>query len=158
MKVQLIVVRGKPEGKVIPLAGPTFKIGRGETCHLRPNSEQVSRELAEFTLQGGAVIVRDLDGTIRFWNQGATELYGWSRDEAVGKSSHALLRTQFPRPLADTNADLLHRGPISPLARRGACHPRHNRRRWRSHRRPRPRSGRPARSRGPRPKGPVGRG
>src|SRR3954470_7114898 len=60
MKVQLIVVRGKPEGKVIPLAGPKFKIGRGETCHLRPNSEQVSREHAEFTLEGGAVIVRDL--------------------------------------------------------------------------------------------------
>jgi len=60
MKVQLVVVRGKPEGKVIPLAGPTFKIGRGETCHLRPNSEQVSREHAEFTLEGGAVIVRDL--------------------------------------------------------------------------------------------------
>ena len=51
MKVQLIVVRGKPEGKVIPLAGPKFKIGRGETCHLRPNSEQVSREHAEFTLE-----------------------------------------------------------------------------------------------------------
>src|SRR4051812_4966477 len=60
MKVQLVVVRGKPEGKVIPLAGPTFKIGRGETCHLRPNSEQVSREHAEFTLEGGTVIVRDL--------------------------------------------------------------------------------------------------
>jgi FHA domain len=60
MKVQLIVVRGKPEGKVIPLAGPKFKIGRGETCHLRPNSEQVSREHAEFTIQSSAVIVRDL--------------------------------------------------------------------------------------------------
>jgi pSer/pThr/pTyr-binding forkhead associated (FHA) protein len=60
MKVQLIVVRGKPEGKVIPLAGPKFKIGRGETCHLRPNSEQVSREHAEFTIESGAVIVRDL--------------------------------------------------------------------------------------------------
>lgn len=60
MKVQLIVVRGKPEGKVIPLAGPKFKIGRGETCHLRPNSEQVSREHAEFTIESNAVIVRDL--------------------------------------------------------------------------------------------------
>ena len=60
MKVQLIVVRGKPEGKVIPLAGTKFKIGRGETCHLRPNSEQVSREHAEFTLESSAVIVRDL--------------------------------------------------------------------------------------------------
>jgi pSer/pThr/pTyr-binding forkhead associated (FHA) protein len=60
MKVQLIVVRGKPEGKVIPLAGPKFKIGRGETCHLRPNSEQVSREHAEFTIESSALIVRDL--------------------------------------------------------------------------------------------------
>jgi pSer/pThr/pTyr-binding forkhead associated (FHA) protein len=60
MKVQLVVVRGKPEGKVIPLVGPSFKIGRGETCHLRPNSEQVSREHAEFTINGGAVVVRDL--------------------------------------------------------------------------------------------------
>jgi predicted component of type VI protein secretion system len=60
MKVQLVVVRGKPEGKVIPLVGTNFKIGRGETCHLRPNSEQVSREHAEFTISGDSVIVRDL--------------------------------------------------------------------------------------------------
>jgi predicted component of type VI protein secretion system len=60
MKVQLVVVRGKPEGKVIPLVGPNFKIGRGETCHLRPNSEQVSREHAEFTIGGDTVSVRDL--------------------------------------------------------------------------------------------------
>ncbi len=60
MKVQLIVVQGKPEGKVIPLAGPTFKIGRGETCHLRPNSELVSREHAEFSIAGDQVTVIDL--------------------------------------------------------------------------------------------------
>lgn len=60
MKVQLIVVQGRPEGKVIPLVGPQFKIGRGETCHLRPNSEQVSREHAEFSITADAVTVRDL--------------------------------------------------------------------------------------------------
>jgi pSer/pThr/pTyr-binding forkhead associated (FHA) protein len=60
MKVQLIVVQGKPEGKTIPLLGPRFKIGRGETCHLRPNSEQVSREHAEFTVDADAVSVSDL--------------------------------------------------------------------------------------------------
>jgi pSer/pThr/pTyr-binding forkhead associated (FHA) protein len=60
MKVQLVVIRGKPEGKVIPLVGPQFKIGRGETCHLRPNSEQVSREHAEFTISGDTISVRDL--------------------------------------------------------------------------------------------------
>jgi hypothetical protein len=60
MKVQLIVVQGKPEGKMIPLMGPSFKIGRGETCHLRPNSEQVSREHAEFSVSADKVTVRDL--------------------------------------------------------------------------------------------------
>jgi len=60
MKVQLIVVQGKPEGKTIPLLGPRFKIGRGETCHLRPNSEQVSREHAEFVVDKESVTVNDL--------------------------------------------------------------------------------------------------
>jgi pSer/pThr/pTyr-binding forkhead associated (FHA) protein len=60
MKVKLIVVQGRPEGKEIPLVGPVFKIGRGETCHLRPNSEQVSREHAEFTLTEDSVSVCDL--------------------------------------------------------------------------------------------------
>jgi len=60
MKAQLVVVQGKPEGKVIPLSGPNFKIGRGESCHLRPNSERVSREHAEFLLMPDGLSVRDL--------------------------------------------------------------------------------------------------
>jgi predicted component of type VI protein secretion system len=60
MKVQLIVVKGKPEGKVIPLTGPSFKVGRGEGCHLRPNSELVSREHTEVILTDDRVSVRDL--------------------------------------------------------------------------------------------------
>lgn len=60
MKVSLIVVQGKPEGKEIPLTIPRFKIGRGETCNLRPNSEQVSREHAEFRLLADKVLLSDL--------------------------------------------------------------------------------------------------
>ncbi len=74
MKVSLIVVQGKPEGKVIPLAGPNFKIGRGEGCHLRPNNEQVSREHTEIVVRDGRVFVRDLgsrNGT--FLNNGRIE-------------------------------------------------------------------------------------
>jgi pSer/pThr/pTyr-binding forkhead associated (FHA) protein len=57
---QLIVVEGKHQGKTIALRGPVFRIGRGETCHLRPNSAQVSREHAEFVVSGDTVSVRDL--------------------------------------------------------------------------------------------------
>ena len=67
MKVQLVVVQGRPVGKIIPLNIPVFRIGRGETCHLRPNSEQISREHAEIAVQPDRVTVRDLgsrNGTI----------------------------------------------------------------------------------------------
>ena len=60
MKVQLIVVQGKPEGKIIPLAGPVFRIGRGEKCQLRPTSEQVSREHAEFKIGPDQLSITDL--------------------------------------------------------------------------------------------------
>src|SRR6202008_4996814 len=31
-----------------------------------------------------AIMVRDMDGTIRFWNSGAEALYGWPRQEVLG--------------------------------------------------------------------------
>ena len=56
-----------------------------------------------------AVIVRDMNDVIRFWNRGAEFLYGWPRDEAVGKVLYELLRTEFPAPLADIKTALRHR-------------------------------------------------
>lgn len=55
-------------------------------------------------------IVRDLDGTIRFWSTGAERLYGWPRHEAVGKRSHDLLATRLPQPLDTVQAALLANG------------------------------------------------
>ncbi len=37
-----------------------------------------------------AVICKDLDGTITFWNDGAEHLYGWTAEEAVGASVRML--------------------------------------------------------------------
>ena len=41
-----------------------------------------------------AVLMWDLGGTIRYWNRGAEELYGYKRSEAIGQVSHALLKTE----------------------------------------------------------------
>jgi two-component system CheB/CheR fusion protein len=43
-----------------------------------------------------AVLLRDLDNHIRFWNQSARKLYGYSAEEVFGKESHDLLKTRFP--------------------------------------------------------------
>ncbi len=40
-----------------------------------------------------AIIVRDLDSVIQFWNKGAERLYGWTEKEAIGKSTMQLLHT-----------------------------------------------------------------
>ncbi len=54
-----------------------------------------------------AFIIRDETGTILFWNQGATTLYGWTEAEAIGKQISTLLRTQFPR-LQEEIEEILH--------------------------------------------------
>lgn len=60
----------------------------------RKHMEEALRERAELLeLASEAIMVRDSAGTIHFWNAGAETLYGWSRDEAVGRNAHALLGT-----------------------------------------------------------------
>jgi PAS domain S-box-containing protein len=38
-----------------------------------------------------AIMVRNLDRTIRFWNKGAERLYGWTAEEVLGKSMAELM-------------------------------------------------------------------
>jgi PAS domain S-box-containing protein len=41
-----------------------------------------------------AVIVQDAAGGVRIWNAAAERLYGWNRDEAVGRNLNLLLQTR----------------------------------------------------------------
>jgi PAS domain S-box-containing protein len=56
------------------------------------------------------IFVRDMNDCITYWNRGAEELYGWQRDEAIGKVSHQLMATVFPTPLEGIMAELLRVG------------------------------------------------
>ena len=71
------------------------------------------RRLAARTLDllRDAVLVRGVgDGLIRYWNAGAEALYGWTKDEAVGEPADRLLRTVFPMPKAEIEAQVLASG------------------------------------------------
>jgi PAS domain S-box-containing protein len=57
-----------------------------------------------------AIILRDMQGAIIFWNQSAEKLFGWTSDEALGKHAPTLLHTQFPQPLEAIEAEVLNAG------------------------------------------------
>jgi len=57
-------------------------------------------------LSSDAIFVRDTADRITYWNKGAWELYGYTREEALGRVTHELLRTEFPEPLESIRQQL----------------------------------------------------
>jgi PAS domain S-box-containing protein len=77
----------------------------------RKQLEDLLRERADLLeLATEAIMVRDLDGILRYWNAGAEALYGWQRDEVIGKSIHELLQTRFPTGFLTVQAELTRTG------------------------------------------------
>src|SRR5579872_2594536 len=62
-QVELKVLEGRQQGKTIHLNVKQFLIGREEDCHLRPNSDLVSRHHCVFTVDDFTVRLRDLGST-----------------------------------------------------------------------------------------------
>ena len=56
-----------------------------------------------------AILVRDLNGKILYWNQGAERIYGWTREEAVGQTSGDLLFLD-PKKFREQNRTILGTG------------------------------------------------
>ncbi|MEI9898122.1 MAG: ATP-binding protein [Chthoniobacter sp.] len=80
--------------------------------HIAGELADKARQLAEkarlLDLTQDAIIVRGVEGEVRYWNRGAEKLYGWSPEEALGQVSHVLLKTEFPMPVGQM-LDELHR-------------------------------------------------
>jgi predicted component of type VI protein secretion system len=59
MDVKLVVMSGKRPGQEVSVVGPKFFIGRASDCHLRPQSELVSRHHCVILVEEGLAAVRD---------------------------------------------------------------------------------------------------
>src|SRR5262249_20242482 len=69
---------------------------------MRKRMERVLRQKADLLeLASEAILVRDMEGRVQFWNSGAEALYGWRRGEVMGKDAHYVLQTVFPVPQED---------------------------------------------------------
>jgi predicted component of type VI protein secretion system len=60
MNVKLLVVHGRPQGKCLLFPRGEFVFGRGAECHIRPNSDWVSRQHCLLRVTGEALYIRDL--------------------------------------------------------------------------------------------------
>jgi PAS domain S-box-containing protein len=66
------------------------RIGRVE------KTQRAQAQLLELTHD--IIIVRDKNDVITYWNQAAETLYGWTKEEAIGKFIDQLLNSVFPLP------------------------------------------------------------
>jgi PAS domain S-box-containing protein len=58
----------------------------------------------------GHFLIRDDRDRITFWSDGCARLYGFTAEQAVGRVSHELLRTEFPQPADSIRARLRETG------------------------------------------------
>ena len=64
---------------------------RSDITERKRAEEQIREQAALLDQAQDAILVRDLDQRIRFWNKGAENIYGWSAEEVIGKNAQELL-------------------------------------------------------------------
>jgi PAS domain S-box-containing protein len=90
---------------------------------LHEREERLREQATLLDEASDAIILRGLDGAIRFWNRGAERLFGWTRDEAAGRKPEDLFFRGSQPEEAATRAVLAHgmwNGEIEHLTRAGA--------------------------------------
>jgi len=64
---------------------------RSDITERKRAEEQIREQAALLDQAQDAILVRDLDQNILFWNKGAEKIYGWSAAEVIGKNAADIL-------------------------------------------------------------------
>jgi len=87
-----------------------FGIGHLRAQHEARRMQEAVREQAELLDKAqDAIVVRDLDHRITYWNKSAERLYGWSAAEAIGRPLQELLSLE-PAVYAEATAQVMAQG------------------------------------------------
>lgn len=63
---------------------------------LKTQATQLQEQAELLDIADDAIIVLNMENRIVFWNHGAEDLYGWTKEEVRGRIAHELLKTDFP--------------------------------------------------------------
>jgi hypothetical protein len=80
---------------------------QAEIAHRRFVEETLRKQANLLDLAHDAIIVRDMNDVVTYWNAGAEEIYGWKREEAVGKITSQLLHSMYSTSLDVLKAEVV---------------------------------------------------
>ena len=83
---------------------------KSEIDQRKKGEEKIAQQAALLDVTRDAIIVRDLDECIIFWNSGAAHLYGWQSEEVLGKSAAELFFKETPSKFDEAKKVLLEKG------------------------------------------------
>lgn len=97
---------------------------RSDITERKRGEERIQQQAALLDQAQDAILVRDLEQNILFWNKGAEKIYGWTAEEAVGKNVKELLykesSVQFDEAARAVFRDGEWQGEIRQIRRDGA--------------------------------------
>ncbi|MGB9927008.1 MAG: PAS domain-containing protein [Methanosarcina sp.] len=70
-----------------------------DTTGRKQADEEIIKQAQLLNLSYAAILIRDTLDRITYWNKGAEEIYGYSKEEALGCRPYELLKTEFPQSL-----------------------------------------------------------
>jgi PAS domain S-box-containing protein len=77
----------------------------------RKRAEESLRRQADLLDQShDAILTWKIGGGIAYWSRGAETLYGYTREQAIGRSSHDLLHTRSSAPIHEIEAQIARQG------------------------------------------------
>ncbi|MCI0490870.1 MAG: PAS domain S-box protein [Blastocatellia bacterium] len=83
---------------------------RNDITERRRAEERLQEQATLLDHAREAILVRDLEGRVLFWNKGAERIYGWTSDEATGKNIVELLYRERSRQYEEATRSVIDNG------------------------------------------------
>jgi PAS domain S-box-containing protein len=103
-----IMARGRGiydhSGRAVRMVGMLFDIGERKAAE-----QKIKEQAALIDITSDAIIVRDLNSQILFWNRGAEQIFGWTATEAIGKKANEFLYKSISPQLESTVSTVVDR-------------------------------------------------